>query len=40
MAAGVKLALEFLDGIKGVYGKDSPGYQKFIDVIKDFKIGR
>jgi histone deacetylase complex regulatory component SIN3 len=40
MANRVESALEFLCKIKEVYGADSPRYQDFIDVMKDFKAGR
>jgi len=40
MAVGMKSALDFLEKVKEVYGADSPRYQGFIDVLKDFKAGR
>jgi len=39
MVAGVESALKFLGKIKEVYGAESPEYQGFIDVMKDFKTG-
>ncbi|KAF9649874.1 hypothetical protein BDM02DRAFT_3113132 [Thelephora ganbajun] len=40
MVVGVKLALEFIDKVREVYGAGSPQYQGFMDVMKDFKDGR
>ena len=40
MAVGVESALKFLCKIKEVYGVGSPGYQGFLDIIRDFKAGR
>lgn len=40
MTVGLKSALQFLDKVKKVYGAESPQYQGFIDVLKDFKAGR
>lgn len=40
MVVGVESALKFLGKVKEVYGAESPEYQGFIDVMKDFKTGR
>jgi len=40
MVAGIQSALHFLDKVKVVCGADSPQYQGFIDVLKDFKAER
>ena len=40
MVADVKTALAFIDNVKKVYGADSPGYNGFLDAMRDFKGGR
>jgi len=40
MAAGVESALEFIGKVKEVYGAEPSRYDRFINVLKDFKAGR